>query len=336
MAAQDRTDPRQRLRDEVRRLHLEHGKPSDRAIEDAVRAAFVERHKRRLVYAVTPSHSTINRMLRNPHRAQQSTVLAVVALWTDDVQRFRDLWVDAQADTSEAEPDPDSEEPGTDGSIGTAKTRRSLARELFLVRLTDDLERFAIPSPAFDLALSAAILSELVSAGAVAVAYGVRALDGSTYLTPYQSIVHSKLAESSGTERPDPLWRWLRALTEDAVSLVSQALADAGDIRMTTRRRFPGRTRVIYEPTELAEVDPPSLHLSRLLTGTDAVDSQSAMLAALVDVTGGYSCIPLPWKVQRMQDRIGALKQGLYEPHRLLVTAVREALYERSVEALGG
>lgn len=323
-------DPPQQLLKAIDQLRQRNGNPGTRKIADAVAAEYESRLKKKLPYAVRLSHNTVSKILRCPQQSQLNSMLAIVALWTDDIEPFRELWFDAR---SGAEPPAAPPEPQPSVPQQRAPLRRSLAEEMFLIAHSSR-GAVRIPSPALELCLASAVLVDLVRSGSVRVGTQVSVDPTATFDDAAHLAVVRRIREYDGALPKVDLWRILWSFREEALRQVSHVLAEDRLIRVeSTPGGFMRRARVAYEILDVEVWNKPGVSLSRLLNGRGH-DLQTLLLAALIDMSGAYARIPVGLPVKQTRARIQELSATIPPELATVVQAVRDALDQQSIAAM--
>jgi hypothetical protein len=330
MVDENYDDVPQQLVKAIDRLRQRKGNPGTRKIADAVAAEYEWRLKKQLPYAVRLSHNTVSKILRNPHQNQLNSMLAIVALWTDDLEPFRQLWFDArsgpQASDAPSAPQPAVPQP-------RAPQRRRLAEEMFLIAYSSE-GAVRIPSPALELCLASAVLVDLVESGSVRVSDQVSVDPKASFDDAAHLAVARRIRDFGSVVAKADLWRILWSFREEALRQVSHVLAEDGVIRVeSTPGAFMRRARVAYKILEVQVWNEPGLSLSRLVNGRGQ-DRQTLLLAGLIDMSEAYSCIPVDLPVRQTRARIRELSAAIPPELWTVLHAVRDALDQRSIAAM--
>lgn len=329
MSDENYDDPPQQLRKAIDQLRQRNGNPGTRKIADAVAEAYESRLKKKLPYAVRLSHNTVSKILREPHQNRLNSMLAIVGLWTDDIDPFRELWFDAR---SSVDPPAETPEPGA-ASPSAAIRRRSLAEEMFLIAHSS-AGAVRIPSPALELCLASAVLIDLVGSGAVRVGAQITVDAAAALDDAAHRAVARRIRDYGGAPARSDLWRILWSFREEARRQISHVLAEDRVIRVeSTPGGFMRRARVAYEILDVEVWNEPGVCLSRLLNGRGH-DLQTVLLAALVDMSGAYACIPVGLPVKETRARIREMAATLPPELVTVVHAVRDAMDQQSIAAM--
>ncbi|GAA2640154.1 GPP34 family phosphoprotein [Paractinoplanes durhamensis] len=152
--------------------------------------------------------------------------------------------------------------------------------------------------------LAGAVVGELMLLGRLEAANGaVRRVPGSEFGEPAYRAVGSALDNSA---RPGDLLDLINRLRRDIPPWISQRLVDQRVLRPETNRGLFGRRSVRYPVVDPARASEPMTRMMRMIIDPDAgPDRQSAMLAALMTVTGLHSVLVEDGNRARVEERLG-------------------------------
>lgn len=201
-----------------------------------------------------------------------------------------------------------------------------LADELFLIMHDDGSGRPRIHPRLAGLGLAAALLSELVLFGSVAVSSGqVAVLDRRP---PADGLAHTVLDQLVGEPQHRTVRIWLDFLGQTAVDAVAQRMMRSGWIVRAESRRL-WRTAVAYRATDINAAAWPEARLRGLVIQRSPMTVTDVMLLALIAAIGltrEFLADTDPRAPRYVTQVIASLPAPLYELAAQTVAAVGAAV----------
>lgn len=158
-----------------------------------------------------------------------------------------------------------------------------LADEFFLVGHDEYSGKPRVNAEVVNTGLSGAVLAELVLAGRATIADGFVVTRDQR---PHgEHVTDAALAEILKQEDAHPVRSWVEYLREDVENMVSPRLVKAGIVQRVQMRSMLRQT-VRFPATDPIRAVAPQARLRYIVDHSELLDSQTAMLAALVRVTG--------------------------------------------------